>query len=995
MTAGKNVVEGFRGLLILLAVMFMMVSAAFGQEPDSPLKFVGNDKIPPIIFMQNGKPAGLAVDLAYAVARKAHLKIRVEPMDWSEAQSLVTAGKADALLQMNPTPEREKLYDFSDTLLESNFHIFRKTMRLDVQGLPSLYGKKVGVERNGFPVQLLKKYNQIQAVIVPNWNVGFQMLKKEQLDAILVDRWVGEYELYLNKIDGVTIVETPIFTDYSRIAVKKGNGQLLARINLGLKEIARDGTRQDILKKWEPKEVVYITRESVGRLVLWAAFSCIAVLIIIVWRAVAHTYTIKKLNDELTKKNAMLLEAQENLEERVSQRTAELEQLYTTLHTEVTERKQVEEALRESRDRFQVLTRNMESGVALVDELGRFSIVNPAFLRIFDLPDESNIANVNDRDWGAWQVYDEYERLLDVDEHPVRKAAMTGKPVQNKLVGVRSPARNTLIWILVCVEPIFKPDGQIDAMVCTYHDITELRQAEIELRHSSQQRQLALDAARMGWWHYDPITRIATWDDRYREIFGVTGNERANDEILAQIIYPDDLPQLLAKVEAALNPTDRKAYAAEYRITRPDGVMRWIEAYGLASFEGDVDNQIATSFVGTVADITERKRTEEALRESEERYRTLYLSMNEGFYLSDIIYNDSGEPCDYRFVEVNPAYQEMMALSREQLVGKRALELFPDLSSGWIGVFKDVATTGIPAEYSFYSSLFNRHFEVYAFKSSKDQFAVLVKDVTERKQLQQQMEEVYQREHHIAEMLQQALIPSQIPTTVSGCYFAAKYVPALDEAQVGGDFYDVFNLGDGKVAVLIGDVAGKGVRAAMQVSAVRYAFRSYAYIDPRPSRVVSLVNNTLCKEQSREGSLFTAFFAVVDTQAQTISYTNAGHEPPVIRRANGNVEEMSVGAIVLGILPGCNYPEESLELEPGDVVVLVTDGITEARSQERGMFGKAQMLRFLTEDDSHPSVLVDRLLAKAREYGDGQLQDDVAIVVLGLETSYMKVGSHG
>ena len=78
----------------------------------NPLRFVGNNKIPPIIFVQNGKPVGLVVDLAYAVAEKAHLSIQVEAMDWATAQSLVSTGKADALLQINPTPEREKLYDF-------------------------------------------------------------------------------------------------------------------------------------------------------------------------------------------------------------------------------------------------------------------------------------------------------------------------------------------------------------------------------------------------------------------------------------------------------------------------------------------------------------------------------------------------------------------------------------------------------------------------------------------------------------------------------------------------------------------------------------------------------------------------------------------------------------------------------------------------------------------------------------------------------------------
>jgi PAS domain S-box-containing protein len=137
-----------------------------------------------------------------------------------------------------------------------------------------------------------------------------------------------------------------------------------------------------------------------------------------------------------------------------------------------------------------------------------------------------------------------------------------------------------------------------------------------DLKKQQQQRQLALDAAHMGWWHYDPVTRIAHWDDGYKEIFGVTGHSRLNDEILAEIIHPDDLPGLWAKVDAALDPVDPQPFATEYRINRPDGAMRWVEAHGIASFEGEMGNRRAISFVGTVADITERKQAQETVKAS-------------------------------------------------------------------------------------------------------------------------------------------------------------------------------------------------------------------------------------------------------------------------------------------------------------------------------------------------------------------------------------------
>jgi PAS domain S-box-containing protein len=164
-------------------------------------------------------------------------------------------------------------------------------------------------------------------------------------------------------------------------------------------------------------------------------------------------------------------------------------------------------------------------------------------------------------------------------------------------------------------------------------DITARKEMESERARSARQHQLALDAACMGWWHYDPVAKIATWDDRYREIFGVSGSTRPIDDLLAQIIHPDDLPGLWTKVEAALNPAAPTPFAAEYRINRPDGAMRWIEAHGLASFEGEGDQRHATNLVGTVADITDRKRATEALARERENLQRIFDVVNVGLLL--------------------------------------------------------------------------------------------------------------------------------------------------------------------------------------------------------------------------------------------------------------------------------------------------------------------------------------------------------------------------
>jgi PAS domain S-box-containing protein len=164
-------------------------------------------------------------------------------------------------------------------------------------------------------------------------------------------------------------------------------------------------------------------------------------------------------------------------------------------------------------------------------------------------------------------------------------------------------------------------EGRPSAMWAIVRDIGERKRVEAELQGLAQQRQLALDAARLGWWHYNPLTEIVTYDRRYRHIFDVTGTERPNAELLERL-HPDDLPGVRAMVEAALDPNDPKPYCAEYRIRRRDGSLRWVEAHGIATFSGEDDRRHAIALVGTVQDITERKRVEQALQSARSRAET-------------------------------------------------------------------------------------------------------------------------------------------------------------------------------------------------------------------------------------------------------------------------------------------------------------------------------------------------------------------------------------
>jgi PAS domain S-box-containing protein len=150
-------------------------------------------------------------------------------------------------------------------------------------------------------------------------------------------------------------------------------------------------------------------------------------------------------------------------------------------YRDITERRLAEEALRQSETCFRILTTNLSSGVALIDEDGKFALYNPAFLTMFGLAEDSSTRSVNDHNWGDWQVFEEDGTLLDVDDHPVRKAVLTGQAVRNKLVGVRLPSGGALRWMLISAEPVPRADGH-RAIICTYHDVSERKVAEEALR---------------------------------------------------------------------------------------------------------------------------------------------------------------------------------------------------------------------------------------------------------------------------------------------------------------------------------------------------------------------------------------------------------------------------------------------------------------------------------------------------------------------------------
>ncbi len=146
----------------------------------------------------------------------------------------------------------------------------------------------------------------------------------------------------------------------------------------------------------------------------------------------------------------------------------------------------------------------------------------------------------------------------------------------------------------------------------------------------------------------------------------------------------------------------------------------------------DSDGRIDGSVVA-IQDITEIRRMERELRQSEERYHSLFNSMTEGFALHEIICDGKGEPCDYRFLDINPAFEQLTGLKREDVIGRTQSNLLPDEGQRWIKAFGTVALTGVPTQFEEYSPGLKKHYEVFAYSPSPRQFAVIFKDISERR----------------------------------------------------------------------------------------------------------------------------------------------------------------------------------------------------------------------------------------------------------------------
>ena len=246
----------------------------------------------------------------------------------------------------------------------------------------------------------------------------------------------------------------------------------------------------------------------------------------------------------------------------------------------------------------------------------------------------------------------------------------------------------------------------------------------------------------------------------------------------------------------------------------------------------------------------------------------------------------------------------------------------------------------------------------------------------------------FEQELEVARLIQQNFLPKELPE-LSGWHVAAYYRPAR---EVGGDFYDVIPLPGDRVGFVIGDVTDKGVPAALVMAATRSVLRASAQRLVDPGEVLERVNEHLCPDMP-EKMFVTCLYGVLEPESGRFRFANAGHDLPYVKTAEGSVELRARG-MPLGLMPGMPYEEKETVLEPGDSLLLHSDGVVEAHDPGGEMFGFPR-LKQAVADYPGGGELIDRVLADLHGHTgpDAEQEDDITMVTLQRSHGAAHVGN--
>jgi PAS domain S-box-containing protein len=639
-------------------------------------------------------------------------------------------------------------------------------------------------------------------------------------------------------------------------------------------------------------------------------------------------------------------------------------------------------------DEARNLLDTIAGGVILQDRRGFGVYANAAALQLIGLSfaEISGAAPIRE----GWRATDEHGGELGLEEQPAAAALRTGE-TQQLLVGITLPDGERR-WLWNQAVPIAGPSGRPELVISSFIDLTARRLAEERL-------ELAIDAGRIGIWDWSIRTNDLVWSEHVERLFGLAPGEfEGTFEAFLDRVHPDDRQPVREAIAVAVQQGGR--YETELRVVWPDGSVHWLLAVGEVYRNIDA---APMRMVGVTRDITARREAELERESNEQRLSflieaTTVLSASFEYeatlgQLAHLLVPLLADWCAIDLLRDDLSFGRVASVGDEAAAGDApsllsvpgrvragASELRSDVANGELGGVRSLIVAPLASRGQVVGALW------LGLSASDRRYDVddlmLVEELARRAALAIENARLYDDRRRVADTLQASLLPPTLPS-VPGIDLGAAYRASGEGNDIGGDFYDVFEVGGGAWAVVIGDVCGKGTRAAALTGLARHTLRAAALSGETPGRVLSLLNDAVLREQSDDRFLTAVFCRIAPTgEGARVVLARGGHLPPLLRRADGSVRALGHHGLLLGSLPDITLADDTVELRPGDVMVLYTDGVTEARNGD-DIFGPERLRALVAEcDGPDAQAIADRVKDAALEFQPGLPRDDVAVLVL-------------
>lgn len=671
-------------------------------------------------------------------------------------------------------------------------------------------------------------------------------------------------------------------------------------------------------------------------------------------------------------------------------------------HLDITDQKRIERALRESEEKHRTLVERANDGIVVLQD-AIIKLVNPKFLEMSGYT-KDELLNKPFADFLSPE-----ERALLCDRYRRR---MCGEDVPAMYETTMTRKDGSKIEVEINAGIITYEGKPADLVI--FRDITQRKAAERALREAEEKLRALVNSVDAAIFTVGSDLRLTMLAGRTEKTIEYTPEEfMADPNLWKRRVHQDDYSGLVEAVQKSA--AEGKSISVEFRMIAKSGQTRWVRATMTPHY-----NEYGewTGHCGVAVDITDRVLAQQHDVKYAERMAALaeisqtfvsYLDVEAildaaahrtGQVLQAIAVVASVDPATGRVVRLSVSCPDVQkAVDVDQVLAEHPLTIGSLFGSGEIKPVIIPDLKRISPEFGRLAVSTNlgpglivpvfADGEVISIMAAvrmegepafnEDDLWFLT-EVASHASAALTNARLYKRQARIAETLQRSLIPDK--PAIEYLDIATAYFPAQGDVEVGGDFFDIIPFGDGTTGIVIGDVAGKGVVAAIHTAEAKYMLRAFAYGRHDPGSVVTALNKALCA-YADEFTFVTMFYGLLMPDKRRLEYVNAGQEIPLVLCTRyGIIKELRPASPVLGVIKDLVYESDSIDLEPDDLLLCYTDGVTDMRS-DSDRFGYERLLSVVSSiERACAQTLLDRITEATRNFGKGHQVDDQVIVVL-------------